>query len=129
MSSIVISIGGSIQLSVSSELRRQIDSQRSKLAAIQTTDSQARKAVAESFVAGYRSVVWIAVALLRCQFSQRSASDQRQKENLTKLGAPAHLESKLRRHLMKITDLLLAELEREAVGIRKTLERVPERKE
>jgi uncharacterized damage-inducible protein DinB len=27
---------------------------------------------------------------------------------------------------MKITDLLLAELEREAVGIRKTLERVPE---
>jgi EmrB/QacA subfamily drug resistance transporter len=49
-------------LSVSSELRRQIDSQRSKLAAIQTTDSQAREAVAQSFVAGYRSVVWIAVA-------------------------------------------------------------------
>jgi hypothetical protein len=29
---------------------------------------------------------------------------------------------------MKITDLLLAELDREAVGIRKTLERVPEGK-
>jgi hypothetical protein len=27
---------------------------------------------------------------------------------------------------MKITELLLAELDREAVGIRKTLERVPE---
>ena len=29
---------------------------------------------------------------------------------------------------MKITELLLAELDREAVGIRKTLERVPEGK-
>jgi EmrB/QacA subfamily drug resistance transporter len=50
-------------LSVSSELRREIDSQRSKLAAIQTTDSNARRAIGESFVAGYRSVLWIAVAL------------------------------------------------------------------
>jgi hypothetical protein len=31
-------------------------------------------------------------------------------------------------HTMKITELLLAELDREAVGIRKTLERVPEEK-
>jgi EmrB/QacA subfamily drug resistance transporter len=51
------------RLSVSSELRQQIDSQRSKLAAIQTTDSAARKAIGESFVVGYRSVLWIAVAL------------------------------------------------------------------
>lgn len=51
------------RLSVPSELRRQIDSQRSKLAAIQTTDSDVRKAIGESFVVGYRSVVWIAVAL------------------------------------------------------------------
>lgn len=29
---------------------------------------------------------------------------------------------------MKITELLLAELDREAIGIRKTLERVPEGK-
>jgi EmrB/QacA subfamily drug resistance transporter len=50
-------------LSVASELRREIDSQRSKLAAIQTTDSDARRAIGESFVAGYRSVLWIAVAL------------------------------------------------------------------
>ena len=50
-------------LPVSYEVRRNIDSQRSKLAAIQTTNSDARKAVTESFVAGYRSVVWIAVAL------------------------------------------------------------------
>ena len=51
------------RLSVSSELRRQIDSQRSKCAAIQTTDSDARRAIGESFVVGYRSVLWIAVAL------------------------------------------------------------------
>ncbi|HET8826117.1 MAG TPA: MFS transporter, partial [Terriglobales bacterium] len=50
-------------LSVSSELRRKIDSQRSKLAAIQTTDANARRAIGESFVAGYRLVLWIAVGL------------------------------------------------------------------
>jgi EmrB/QacA subfamily drug resistance transporter len=44
-------------------VRRQIESQRAKLAAIQTTDSEARKAIAESFVAGYRTVLWISVAL------------------------------------------------------------------
>ncbi|MBV9083732.1 MAG: hypothetical protein JOZ62_13720 [Acidobacteriaceae bacterium] len=43
--------------------RQQIDSQRSKLAAIQTTNSDARRAIAESFVAGYRDVLWTAVAL------------------------------------------------------------------
>ncbi len=51
------------RLSVSSELRQQIDSQRFKLAAIQTSNPEARNAVAESFVAGYRWVLWIAVAL------------------------------------------------------------------
>jgi EmrB/QacA subfamily drug resistance transporter len=50
-------------LSAPSELRRQIDSQRSKLAAIQTENSDAREAIAESFVAGYRTLLWIAVAL------------------------------------------------------------------
>lgn len=51
------------RLSFSRELREQIDSQRSKLAAIQTTDSDARNAIRESFVVGYRSVLWIAVTL------------------------------------------------------------------
>jgi EmrB/QacA subfamily drug resistance transporter len=50
-------------LSVPSELRQQIDSQRSKLAAIQTTNPRAREAIAESFVAGYRTLLWIAAAL------------------------------------------------------------------
>ena len=50
-------------LSAPPAIRQQIDSQRSKLAAIQTTNSAARRAIAESFVAGYRSLLWIAVAL------------------------------------------------------------------
>lgn len=50
-------------LSVPPSLRHQIDSQRSKLAGVKTTNPQAREAVAQSFVAGYRSVVWIAVVL------------------------------------------------------------------
>jgi MFS family permease len=51
------------RLSFPSEVRQQIDSQRSRLAAIQTPNSEARKAIAESFVAGYRNLLWIAVAL------------------------------------------------------------------
>jgi EmrB/QacA subfamily drug resistance transporter len=50
-------------LSVPSEIRQQIDSQRSKLAGIQITNTTAREAINESFVAGYRTLLWIAVAL------------------------------------------------------------------
>jgi EmrB/QacA subfamily drug resistance transporter len=50
-------------LSVPRELRQQIDSQRSKLAAIQTTNSDAREAIAEAFVGGYRTLLWIAAGL------------------------------------------------------------------
>jgi MFS family permease len=51
------------KLSLPPATRQQIDSQRSKLAAIESTSSAARRAIAESFVAGYRSLLWIAVAL------------------------------------------------------------------
>jgi len=43
--------------------RADIDRQRSKLAAIETEDVQARQAVKESFIAGYHAIVWVAVAL------------------------------------------------------------------
>jgi EmrB/QacA subfamily drug resistance transporter len=43
--------------------REWIHSQRDKLAAIETTDPLERQAVNESFVAGYRNVLWIAFAL------------------------------------------------------------------
>ena len=44
-------------------VRAGIESQRSKLAAIETQDTRARRAIEESFVAGYRTVLWLAVGL------------------------------------------------------------------
>ena len=50
-------------LAIPISVRQQIDAQRSKLAAIHTTDPAGRAAIAESFVAGYRCLLWIAVGL------------------------------------------------------------------
>ena len=44
-------------------VRADIESQRSKLAAIETQDTRARRAIEESFVAGYRTVLWLAAGL------------------------------------------------------------------
>jgi EmrB/QacA subfamily drug resistance transporter len=43
--------------------RAAIDSQRRKLAAIETGNQRARRAIGEAFVDGYRTVMWIAAAL------------------------------------------------------------------
>ena len=44
-------------------VRAQVDEQRPKLAAAQPSDLQARPAIKESFVVGFREVAWIAVML------------------------------------------------------------------
>lgn len=48
---------------LSAASRAHIESQRSKLAAVETDDPAGRRAVAEAFVAGYRFVLWVAAGL------------------------------------------------------------------
>jgi hypothetical protein len=44
-------------------VRVEIERQRSKLAGIETKDVRAQQAVKESFVSGYRAILWMVVAL------------------------------------------------------------------
>ncbi len=50
-------------LPVADTVRQQVESQRSRLAAIQTDDPHIREAVKDSFLAGFRAIVWIAAGL------------------------------------------------------------------
>lgn len=50
-------------LSLSTEQRRQVDEQRPKLAAAEVSDPHIRRAIAESFVSGYRATLVIAIGL------------------------------------------------------------------
>jgi MFS family permease len=51
------------QLGVSPAVAAQVESQRSRLAATETDDALARQAIDEAFVAGYRTVLWVAAGL------------------------------------------------------------------
>jgi EmrB/QacA subfamily drug resistance transporter len=50
-------------LAVAPAVRAQVWTQRSKLAAAETEDARGRQAIDEAFVAGYRTVLWVAAAL------------------------------------------------------------------
>ena len=50
-------------LGVAPAVRVEIEAQRSKLAAAETSDARGRQAIEEAFVAGYRKVLWVAVGL------------------------------------------------------------------
>jgi EmrB/QacA subfamily drug resistance transporter len=51
------------RLALAPGVRANIEGQRPKLAAIETNDALARQAVEDSFVAGYRAILWVAAAL------------------------------------------------------------------
>jgi EmrB/QacA subfamily drug resistance transporter len=50
-------------LALAPTVKMQIESQRSKLAAAETEDAGGRQAIKEAFVAGYRTILWVAVGL------------------------------------------------------------------
>jgi hypothetical protein len=50
-------------LTVAPEVRAEIDTQRVKLAAAETSDGRGRQAIQEAFMTAYRYIVWIAVVL------------------------------------------------------------------
>jgi hypothetical protein len=50
-------------MSLPPSVSAQINAQRRDLAATQTNDPRGREAIQRAFIAGYRTVVWIAVAL------------------------------------------------------------------
>jgi hypothetical protein len=50
-------------LALSPPQRAQIEAQRSRLAAAETDDPRVRRAIEESFVDGYRTILWVSVGL------------------------------------------------------------------
>jgi hypothetical protein len=74
-------------LAVAPTAREQIEAQRSRLAAAETGDARGRQAIQEAFVAGYRTVLWVAVGLAAA--SSLSAAVLIRTEKRSGLGSPS----------------------------------------
>ncbi len=76
-------------------VRAEIDSQRAKLAAIESNDVQMQQSVKESFVAGYRTVLWLAAAPAIASSLSAAVliSDERRSPPSTRHGGESHLIS------------------------------------
>ena len=73
------------QFSVPPQERQLIQAQRFRLAAVQTNDPRAKRAVEEAFVYGFHRIIWLAVALsLGSALCAQLLTDEK--------GAPAHEE-------------------------------------
>ncbi len=63
------------ELALAPPVRAHIEAQRDKLAAAETEDGRGRKAIAEAFVAGYRTILWVAAGLAIASFAERGGTD------------------------------------------------------
>jgi EmrB/QacA subfamily drug resistance transporter len=61
------------QAGLAPSVRSKIDAQRSKLAAIETADPLARRVVEESFLDGYRTILWVAAGLAVASYISAAA--------------------------------------------------------
>jgi MFS family permease len=67
-------------LALGAPVRAQIETQRSRLAAAETRDARGREAIEESFIAGYRIVLWVAAGLALASSLSAAALVRRKRE-------------------------------------------------